>query len=40
MADTSQYSDSAHAGKSEQPVNTWKSLGDLARALAEGDAGK
>jgi hypothetical protein len=40
MADASQYSDSAPTGKTEQDSNTWKSLGDLARALVERAAGK
>ena len=40
MADASQYSDSAPTGKSEPNQNTWKSLGDLARALVEMAAGK
>ena len=39
-ANGDEYSDSARSGKTEQPANTWKSLGDLARALAEGVAKK
>lgn len=40
MADVSQYSDSAHPGKTEPKANTWKPLGDLARALVERAAQK
>jgi hypothetical protein len=29
------YTDSAPSGNREQDSNTWKSLGDLAKALAE-----
>lgn len=39
MADTSQYSDSAQSGKTEQPEN-WKPIGQLARALVERAAKK
>ncbi len=40
MADSSQYNESARLGKTEQPANTWKPIGDLARALVEGAAKK
>lgn len=34
-ADVGHYTDSAPSGNREQDSNTWKSLGDLAKALAE-----
>ena len=40
MADVSQYSDSAQSGNPEPTANTWKPLGDLARALVERAAQK
>jgi hypothetical protein len=39
-ANGEKYSDSAQSGKTEQPANTWKPIGDLARALVERAAKK
>lgn len=35
MADTSQYSDSTSQNKTERPANTWRAIGELARAAVE-----
>jgi hypothetical protein len=40
MPNCADYSDSAPSGKTEQPANTWKPIGDLARALVERAAKK